>query len=362
MNRWKSFFKSLSVRTIILSGSVVFCLMMWGILTIFSMVKKNGMADQNIATRWSEDGDTAQISCFFTESTQVDENTIKAFEVELDKVLMEASITPPNENARLWADAYSAQGQIALTSDRQSVDVKAVGIGGDFFLFHPLQLVEGTYFDGNDLMHDKIIIDEDAAWQLFGSSDVVGMEVTIGGIPHYISGVVRRETGHFNEAAGLNQTVAYVSKETLEAYGTTQGINTYEVVMPDPVKGFAYKTVKEKFGINENGMWVVENSSRYGWENLLTVISEFGVRSMNTYPIRYPYWENAARGWEDVLALIFALQVIFLMIAGSIVIITLLVAWKRKTWTWRDIGTFFIACKEKVADRFREEKNKWKYF
>ena len=362
MKRWKLFFKSLSVKTILLTGMVCFCLVLWGILTLFSVVKKNELADQTVAARWSAEGDAAQISCFFTESTEVDKNTIKAFEVKLDTVLTEASITPSNENARLWADAYSAQGEIVLASDKQTLDVKAVGIGGDFFLFHPLRLLNGSYFDGNDLMQDKIIIDEDAAWQLFGSNDVVGMKVTIGGIPHYISGVVRREEGHFHEAAGLNQTVVYVSYETLTEYGTTEGINAYEIVMPDPVEDFAYKAVKENFGINENGMWVVENSSRYGWENLLTVLSEFGVRSMNTYPIRYPYWENVARGFEDVLALVFVLQILALLIPTVIVVVSVTVMWKRRQWTWKDVGSLLVAGKDKVSERFRAEKDKWKHF
>lgn len=362
MKQWKSFFKNLSVKTTILSGLIVCCLLMWGGLTFFACVSKDKMLHQTVAGRWSAEGDSSQISCFFTESTRIDKDTIKAFEVKLDTVLKESSITPTSENARLWADAYSSQGEITLISERQSLEAKAVGIGGDFFLFHPLRLLNGSYFDGNDLMQDKIIIDEDAAWQLFGSNDVVGMQVTIGGVPHYVAGVIRREKGHFNEAAGLNQTVVYVSSYTLENYGTTQGINTYEVVMPNPVKGFAYNAVKENFGLNENGMWVVENTIRYEWENLLTVIAEFGIRSMNTYPIRYPYWENTARAWEDVLALVLLLQTLFLLIPSIIIVVVLWVAWKHKTWTWKDAGKFLLRCKDKVSERFRDEKNKWKYF
>ena len=41
-------------------------------------------------------------------------------------------------------------------------------------------------------MQDYCIIDQDAAWQLFGSNNVAGMTVKIGGIPHIIAGVVER--------------------------------------------------------------------------------------------------------------------------------------------------------------------------
>ena len=36
------------------------------------------------------------------------------------------------------------------------------------------------------------------------------------------------------KAAGLTSTVVYVSYETLETYGTSNGINHYEIVMPNP--------------------------------------------------------------------------------------------------------------------------------
>ena len=109
-------------------------------------------------------------------------------------------------------------------------------------------------------------------------------------------------------------------------------------------------------------MWVVENSSRFNLKGLLTVISEFGMRSMNDHAIRYPYWENVARGWEDVLAFILVLQILNLLIPAIIITVTLITMWKRKEWTWRDVRHFLMACKEKLADRFHSEKNKWKYF
>ncbi len=363
MDKIKDFIRGLSWKQIILTVIVLFCLIIWGGLTFFSTVAKNGLSDQNTAKRWSEENDTAQVSCFFTESTEIDKNKIMSFEHELDTLLKEASITAPNENARLWVDAYSASGKITLSSGKTSLqDASAVGIGGDFFLFHPVRLLKGSYFSGNDLMDDKVIVDEDAAWQLFGSNDVVGMQIIIGGIPHYIAGVIEREEGRFQEAAGLDKTVVYVSFETLEQFGTTEGINTYEVVMPNPVKNFAYKSVKEKFNLDENRMWVVENSTRFGIEGLLTVIAEFGTRSMNARAIQYPYWENVARGWEDVLAIVLILQIIFLMIPSVIIVTVLTIAWKRKQWTWKDMGHFFIKCWEKISDKFHSEKNKWKYF
>lgn len=358
----KNLIRNLTIKQIVLTGIVLFSLLCWSGLTVFASVSKSGLNDQNAAARWSDEEDAAQISCFFTEGTEVDKNSIMTFEHQLDSALQEASIVAPNESARLWSDAYSAQGKVTLNSGKISLEADAVGIGGDFFQFHPVRLLKGAYFSGNDLMHDQVILDEDAAWQLFGSNDVTGMEIRIGGIPHYISGVIQREEGRFHEAAGLDKTVVYLSYESLEAYGTTQGIDTYEIVMPNPVRGFAYSKVKEKFGIDENGMWVVDNTARFGLKQLFTVISEFGLRSMNNHAINYPYWENVARGWEDVLAVVLVLQTICILTPALIILTAIVVLWKRKAWTWKDVLHALLACRENIADRIRGEKNKWKHF
>jgi hypothetical protein len=201
-----------------------------------------------------------------------------------------------------------------------------------------LELVNGTYFSGHDLMQDSVIVDEEAAWQLFGSSDIIGKPVMIGGVPHYIRGVVRRETGRMWEGAGLNNGVAYISNDSLVKYGNTSGIRNYEVVMPNPVSGFAARLVGENLGFTEEKMMVIDNTARYGWEALLTVITETGQRSMHSYAIRFPYWENYARGFEDILAFMMVLQAFFLLVPAVILALMIYFGFKHRTWTLKSIG------------------------
>lgn len=310
---------------------------------------------QQMAERWSEQRNVAQVSCFFAANSDTTEDTILMFEHGIDSALTEASVVQESENpgARLWADAYSADGKITLTNGKSSVSADAIGIGGDFFLFHPLRLINGAYFSGNDLMQDYCVIDEDAAWQLFGSYDVAGMTVYISGIPHIVTGVVERPEGRLAESAGLDGTLVYVSLQTLETLGTSYGINHYEIVMPDPVTGFAYKYVKENLGSDEKATEVVENSSRYSLLSRLKLIGQFGVRSMNGKGIIYPYWENMARGYEDILTVL----TLFMLITLSYPIVLLLIAfilwWRHKGWTLRDVR---LKCKDKLerlAERMR---------
>jgi len=313
------FWNHLSIRQKVLSLMTIICLIIFIIITSISNHMIAGLSDQQAAKRWDKDNGSSQVSVFVAGDVSIDELKIKNFQMQLEAALKEAAITADNANGRLYVDAYSSQGEVTINGSQSNMDTKAMGIGGDFFLFHPVKLVDGSYFSGNDLMKDFILLDEEAAWRLFGSNDIAGMNVTISGIPHYIAGVYEKEEGRFQEAAGLNESVVFLSHENLSQYGKGDSISTYELIAPNPIKNFVYNTVKEKFGLQENEMIVVENSSRYSWESIIPVLFDFGIRSMHNTKVRFPYWENIARGYEDVRALLFLFQMIFLMIPMVII-------------------------------------------
>ncbi|MGN0377794.1 MAG: ABC transporter permease [Suilimivivens sp.] len=358
MTKIKELIQSLSLRQMVSALTVVISLAAFLILTLWCNHKIRGLSDQQAAKRWNEDGGCAQVSTFFVKEAAVDDFVIRNFENQLEKALTEAAVVSENENARLYIDAYSSQGRITVVSERSSLDANAVGVGGDFFFFHPLQLVNGRYFSGDELMKDFIILDEEAAWQLFGSNDIEGMSVMIGGIPHFVAGVVKRESGRFAESAGLQSTVIYVSNETLADYGTSEGISCYEVVAPNPVGGFVYRTVKEKFGLKENEMMVVENSSRYSLHSIIPVVLDFGTRSMQNSALHLPYWENIARGYEDVRGVVLLFQFIFLLIPSGILLIILIIKWKNRKYKVRDMWMCLMDKKERVMEKVRAEKGK----
>ena len=336
-----------------ISGGISFLIFLILLITTNHII---GAQDtQQMARRWSKENNAAQISCFFAADSETTEDTILMFEHGIDSALTEASVVQESENpgARLWADAYSADGKITLSNNKTSVTADAIGIGGDFFLFHPLTLINGAYFSGNDLMQDYCVIDKDAAWQLFGSYDVAGMTVYISGIPHIVTGVVERPEGRLAEAAGLEGTLVYVSLETLETLGTSYGINHYEIVMPDPVTGFAYNHVKENLGKEERATDVVENSARYSLLSRLKLIGQFGVRSMNGKGIIYPYWENMARGYEDILMILTLLQLLTLLYPVILLLIAFIIWWRHKGWTLRDVRLKAKDKLERLIERLR---------
>lgn len=330
-------------------------LLVFVILLAVTGYMSGSLTEQQMAKRWNEKGGVAQISCFFSTNAWVTEDTIEAFEHSIDSYLQESSITQESENpsARLWVDAYSAEGKLTLSSDTGSVEADAMGIGGDFFLFHPQKLLYGAYFSGNDLNQDYCVIDEDTAWQLFGSNNVAGMMVYVAGEPHIVSGVIERSKGRLVEAAGLDSTRVYVSLSTLEAYGSSNGINHYEVVMPSPVKEFAFKYVKEQLGNDERESEVLENTSRFSLLNRLKLIKAFGTRSMNGKAIIYPYWENLARGYEDIIGLLTAFMLLFLLYPSVLVLVIFIRWWRHKGWTIKSVWLKIVDKLERLRERYR---------
>jgi len=145
----------------------------------------------------------------------------------------------------------------------------------------------------------------------------------------------------------------------LTALGDSNGINHYEIVMPNPVSGYAYGYVKENIGVEDKEIEIVENTTRYGLSERLKVVSSFGKRSMNGKAIIYPYWENVARGYEDILSLLTLISLLFLLFPLMIGLFYLIKWWKHKKWTIKDVFVFVKDKGERQMEILREKrKNK----
>lgn len=320
-------------------------------------MQKN-LYDQQMAKRWSKEEDAAQISAFYAKEEVEDATYFRGIEQSIDKALQQASITTEKENARLWIDAISRSGKVTLSSERANVEVKAIGVSGEFFQFHPQKILAGSLFREDSMMQDGVVIDKETAWQLFGSSDVAGMQIMIGQVPHYITGVIERPTGYLAKMAGLEKSLCYLSLDSLEAYGRATGGFTYEVVMPNPIKNFALSTMQTAVGTENENVILIENNSRFQMLPLLKVIKQFGVRSMSFQEISYPYWENIARGYEDILAVFLCLKILLLVNPVIFLATVMIVCWKKKTWTLKKgIVRIQDALYERSAKRV-QKKNK----
>lgn len=280
------------------------------------------------AERWrgASDIEYAQISCFLPVDETVTRNQIGAFREAMAKKLHEAALDIDTDDM-LNADAWSCVAKVKVSSALGKGDVYATAVGGEFFTFHPITLISGSYITADDLMQDRALLDEETAWLLFGGTDIQGMTFRVNGVPFVVAGVVEREQDFATKRAytdGMGIFISYDAWVTLNsaasdapaapdaagggAAGTaaaasaSAGIQCYEVVLPNPVKNYAVGVVREKFPIGRGE--IVNNTERFHTENLWKLIKGFGTRSMQTRGVIYPYWENAARGVEDRAALL----------------------------------------------------------
>ena len=190
-------------------------------------------------------------------------------------------------------------------------------------------------------MQDRVVLDEELAWKLFGSVDLAGMTVTIGGKPYYIAGVVERETDFASSKAYTDGPGIFMSYSVLKDMGVCSGISCYELVCADPISGFVSSVVTD--GLSNSGAYpVIENSARYSLSGIFRVVGDFGERSMNNYGVVYPYWENAARLIEDYMALCLVLFIIFAAMP-AVCLFVLAVIWLRRGAAWAKSGAIRLA-------------------
>ena len=257
---------------------------------------------QKAAERWQGDNPQrySQVSAFLPVDANVGLEEIYTFRGVMLERLREAL---PDQNDRsLFVDAWSASAKLHVASDGGRGEARAVAVGGSFFQFHPLLLLDGSYIAEGDLMQDRVLLDEDLAWLLFGGTELSGMEMRIEGKPFVVAGVIRREQDFASRKAYTDGMGLFMSFEALRQLDETASVSCYEAAMAEPVRHFALNLLREKFPLGDGA--ALENTGRFSYGRLLDVIGQFGSRSMQSRGILYPYWENAARCVEDWCALL----------------------------------------------------------
>ena len=322
-------------------AGVILALLCLACLLVYSHLA-NMLDSQHQAERWQGEGELkfSQLSCYMSVDQKLSLEQVYTFRNAMMDKFHEAALDIDTE-AQLFCDAWSTTGKAYVASDQGKGDVSVIAVGGNFFDFHPIRLLSGNYIRPDDLMKDRVLLDEDSAWLLFGGTQLEGLSFKIDGVPFVVAGVIEREQDFASLKAytsGMGIYMSYDAYLSLKSGGSSVqtassggsagsgsgstgagtgsdssgsaggsgstgssgsgvGIECYEVVMAEPVKGFALGVAKEKFPIG--GGVIVDNSSRYGFESILKLVKQFGSRSMQTHGVILPYWENAARCIED---------------------------------------------------------------
>lgn len=324
---------ALPIIAAVLALICVVCLLVYGHLAAL-------LDCQHQAERWQGESEMefSQLSCFMSVDEKLSMEQLYAFRKAMTDKFHEAALDIGSD-AQLFCDAWCTFGKVNVSSDRGKGEVSAIAVGGNFFDFHPIRLLSGNYISPNDLMQDRVLLDEDTAWLLFGGTELSGMSFKINGVPFVVAGVIEREQDFASLKAYTSGMGVYMSYEayknlfdtssTVSAAGTdstktqasdTVGINCYEVVMAEPVDGFAMNLAKEKFPIG--GGIIVDNSKRFDYGTIIKLVTAFGERSMQTHGVILPYWENAARCIEDWCFALLVAAIITAILPAVLLIIT----------------------------------------
>ena len=276
--------------------------------------------DQTVSKRWDKDGKSAHISVFIKDTAGFTKMNADEAEYKINEKLDFNSIYPEKEDVRRFIYCYMAKSDITLEGPGRTMNVNCMAVGGDFFKFHPVRLLNGNYFSGEDLMHDGIILDEETAWQLFGSSDVYGQKVYYGDRVLYVKGVYKKNEGRIFSYARGDKPEIFVPFELLDSSEVPLSITCYEVCMPNPVGNFASTIITDIMTLDVSEFEIVDNSVRYSVENLWKVNKNKKYRSMQNNDIIYPYWEKIARYEEDRLAPKAVAMVVSYITSGTVFI------------------------------------------
>lgn len=315
------------------------------------------LPSQYVYVDWRGDNETrfSQISVFVSESSAISINDIYAFRNKMSKELRNNTVSS-NINKTQYTDCWSCVGSAKVANDSISGNTSVLAIGGNYFDFHPLPLLYGSYLRESDIMQDAVILDDRLAWYLFGAVNVVGMTINIDGTDHLIVGIVEHESDNASSSADSSETRIFMSYEAFcNNFESKPSITCYEVVLPNPVKNYAINLVNDTFSSKRSE--IIENTHRFSFDNLVKIINNFPERSMNS-DVPYPYWENAARYNETraaYLLLIGLLSFLFPFIA----FITLLAQY-IKYGQWKLETDYLPIWKDSAEESIRKiQRKRW---
>ena len=281
------------------------------------------LLSQQEAERWQGESEQhySQVSCFLRSDAPVQQSEIYTFRYAMLDALKGAGVEW-DEELYPFIDAWSGEGKLHISGDEGATDAPVLAVGGQFFAFHPLRLLSGSYIAEGDLSPDRVILDRELAWELFGGFDLAGMRVEIQGRSFVVGGVVDREGDSASRRAYSGEKGFFMSYDAYRALTEKDEIRCYEVGMPEVVKGFAAQLVGDKFPLKEGESIV--NTNRFSPSRLLQIARDLPSRSAHAGTVAYPYWENAARIAESECAFLAVLALLFSLPAAITLVVDLI--------------------------------------
>ena len=334
--------------------AVVISLGIFGLLVRGDQKTIATLTHQQAAQNWgTEEKPYSQATVFLPAENAVPTDSVAQIRNEVEKAMLGASVAASEYP---WLYAFSCNRQGELKNGIASSNVTVTMIAGDYFTIHPLPVRYGWYLDESEVMRDRIVLDRQAAWDLFYSDNVVGQFLEWNGQRYMVAAVVDTEPGKYNELAAEGTRRAWVFADSPGA-DPNPGFTCLEMVLPQPVKGFAVSTMASVLeSYLPKGTAPLDNTGRFSLINRWNALKEISVRWISSQAISYPYYENAARLVENHLALRLIPEGIFLGFPCISLIVWLLMLNARRTWGLKSISRAVERAVERKRTRDYEAK------
>ena len=257
-----------------------------------------------------------QLALYCTEEDHLTPDGIMAVKNQLESAMTEASL----DIAGNYLLAASAEKNVTVGRQAQSVDAVATVYFGDYFGLHPDLPLCGGYIAESDATTEFCVIDDLLAWRLFGSLEVCGLDVEINGKPYPVSAVLAADRGVYAPYYGEKPRV-YVLHNSGAMRGEQLCFTAAEAVLPDPVTDFAADMFREAVGAYGTDVYTVTGRfTPHGlWDNIREMTA-LGVMDGK----RFPYYENIARIRETKCAILLSFEGAFWILAVTF-LVTLIV-------------------------------------
>ncbi len=281
----------------------------------------------HIANEWDSSGKSVFLSSYFAEQAGITEQNI----YELDAQVRQSLITNGEAEPKTTY-AYSGCCEVSVQNKDIQIEATAIGVGEKFFYFHPVSLLSGSYFYPEQQGLDLVIIDQNLAWALYGSDNIVGMSIEIGGKTHRIAGVMKWEKSALQKRAGYNHPLIFMSYPSLKGMNETLSITTCDILMREITSGFAKTTLKSYLemnaGLREHQYDIVNHTKRLKKSSLKSALRQMKYNSIKTKQLAYPYWENMSRYVRDECIRLLQVQMVAERIAALILLWNVIQLWR----------------------------------
>ncbi len=178
------------------------------------------------------------------------------------------------------------------TSSSRHASSTATVYSGDYFNFYKPELKEGAYPINDPIHTDAILLDENAAWQIFGThTGVVGLSLDYNGYSYTVCGVIKVPDGIYKEVYGERSRV-FISSQSTGFRNNNIMYTQFDAMIPDPITNYATNLIKEKFVAYSDV--IVNQDNRFDGEELNKLRENTNDMIINSNGIDYPFTEKAA--------------------------------------------------------------------